>query len=380
MNTKSVGRGLVSVFIGLCLLHYFSARELWLDEAFVYKNLLKDGYLYLFGPLDPVQSFPRLYLVLIKLVATPFDLHVLALRLPSLLCMLGSVFLIMKIFRADFRDDIRLFLALLAICASYQFAYYGAELKPYSMDVLVVALHASYFHYQRVFEFDAPKPKDLILAALLPMTLFFSYASLFVFWIVSFNFLLQWRKNRKVWPAFLVNAVVSVVCFGLFYYFDIRHSVTKPGVEYWDGRFMCYETFGCFWDKLGEGIRRLVIYPFYGIKALRYAAAVFIPFYVFAVFVYGSKRLVKDRIQVYHSDSLSLLLFIELFVLGSFRLYPFTGDRLTLFLSPFVIYMTVKGLTGFIKWPKVRKAAIGYFLVFYLMCFIRTIYLLVQYY
>jgi len=271
-------------------------------------------------------------------------------------------------------------LTLFAICASYKFSYYAAELKPYSMDVLVVAVYAYYFHYQRIFESSAPTKTDCWVAAILPLLMFFSYASLFVFWVVGFNFLLQSRKNRDLRRILLLNSAVSIVCFMAFYWFDIRHSITQPGVEYWDGHFISYASFEGFWDKFGDGIRRMVIYPFDGIKPMRYAASVFIPFFVFASFIFGISRLRKDSLMIYHCDSLAFLLFAELFVLGSLQLYPFTGERLTLFFSPFVIYLVVKGITGLVKQPLLRKGLAGYYFVFYLICLVRTIYLHLQYY
>jgi len=379
-NSKFLIPSCSFLFLALCLFHFFSARDLWLDEDFVFKNIVNHGYLDLFGPLDPLQSFPRLYLLFIKVFSVPFDYHVLALRFFSLVCMLGAFFILIRIFRADCRDDLSVLMTLFAICVSYRFSYYAAELKPYSMDVLVIAIFALYFHYQRVFENMDPSKKDYVIAALLPLLLFFSYAAVFVFWIVGFNFLLQMRKNRNVWRILCLNAVVSLFCFALFYWIDIRHSITIPGVEYWDGYFICYSSFECFMDKFGDGIRRFVFYPFKGIKPMRYAASLFVPFFVFATFIYGFIRLKKDRLQIYHSDSLCLLLFLELFILASLQLFPFVGGRLTLFYLPLVIYMFVKGLTGIKKWPSLRKGVIIYFIVFYVTCLIRTIYLHLQYY
>jgi hypothetical protein len=334
----------------------------------------------LFGPLKPDQSFPRAHLLLIKIFSQAFDYHVLALRFFSLVWMLTAFFIWVRLIRADCRDELAAFLCLLAITASYKFSYYASELKPYSMDVLVVAVYALYFHQQRLFETLKPTPRDYLPVVLLPLLMFFSYASLFMFWIVGLNFLWQIKGNREVVKLLAVNAGVSLVCLALFYQFDIRHSITPPGVAYWDGHFISYASFEDFWDKFGDGIRRLVIYPFDGVKPQRYAASIFIPFFVFATFIYGVARLRKDGLRIYHLDSLSLLLFVELFVLGSLQLYPFTGERLTLFMSVPVIMMVVKGITGFVPWPKPRAMLIGYFVIFYLICLVRTIYIHAHYY
>ncbi|HLF18310.1 MAG TPA: hypothetical protein VI749_05365 [Candidatus Omnitrophota bacterium] len=373
-------RGCVLLFAALCLLHYFTARPLWLDEGFVYKNIIALDYGQLFGPLEPTQSFPRVYLIAIKAFAANFDNHVLALRFFSLLCMGGAFLILARLLRTDSRNDWLALLAVFAMTASYKFSYYAAELKPYSMDVLVVAIFTLYVHYQRVFEGMAPRRKDYVIVALLPLLIFFSYAGLFVFWLTGWNFLLQLGKNRKVLPLFLTNALVSLCCLVLFYWFDVRHSITLPGVEYWDGHFICYDSWVCFWDKFGDGVRRMVVYPFDGNKPQRYAASLFIPFCMFALLGYGFRRVWKDGLKFYHLESVGLFLFIELFVLGSLQLYPFTGERLTLFFSPFIIYMTVKGLGEMVKQEKLRTFLLSYFTFFYMICLLRTLYQYLKFY
>jgi glucan phosphoethanolaminetransferase (alkaline phosphatase superfamily) len=43
-------------------------------------------------------------------------------------------------------------------------------------------------------------------------------------------------------------------------------------------------------------------------------------------------------------SSICGVLIIELFILGVFKIYPFTGSRITLFIAPFIFFMIVQGI------------------------------------
>lgn len=154
---------------------------------------------------------------------------------------------------------------------------------------------------------------------------------------------------------------------------DVRHSITVPGVDYWKGKFICTDSFLCFWDRFGDGVKRLVIHWIAEIKPIRYAASIFIPFCMFALFRFGFSALKKDRLKIFTLDALSLVLFGELFILGILKLYPFTGERITLFLAPFMMYMILRGLDGLIRQPLIRRVLLSYFTLFYLLCLGRTL-------
>ena len=84
-------------YVLLCLVHYFCQRPLWNDEECVLLSIKSFSSFELFHkPLAAIQVFPRLYLFFIQQLAKPLHFHLLALRLPSLLCMLAGFFLWLK--------------------------------------------------------------------------------------------------------------------------------------------------------------------------------------------------------------------------------------------------------------------------------------------
>src|SRR5579872_4873160 len=48
-------------------------KPFWIDEWRVIYNLKYKNFIALFGPLDYMQQFPRVYFELIKAFASPFD-------------------------------------------------------------------------------------------------------------------------------------------------------------------------------------------------------------------------------------------------------------------------------------------------------------------
>jgi hypothetical protein len=53
----------------------------------------------------------------------------------------------------------------------------------------------------------------------------------------------------------------------------------------------------------------------------------------------------KKKSGIYTVDALGPVIFLELFVLGVMKKYPFTGERITLFFAPIVFFMIVKGIS-----------------------------------
>ena len=101
-------------FVFLCLLHYFSFREFWLDETFILNNLKNLSFSQLIGPLKNCQAFPRAYLFIIKFFAESFNYNILSLRFFPLISMLLAFLIWIKIYRKIFSFSWDFFLILLS--------------------------------------------------------------------------------------------------------------------------------------------------------------------------------------------------------------------------------------------------------------------------
>ena len=331
-------------FIFLCFFHYFSQRPLWGDERFILNNMENQSYLKIFGPLKDSQAFPRVYLSLIKLWAETFGYVVLSLRFFPLIAMLLAFFAWKKIYQKALPSGMYS-LALFSLSSVYCFSYYAAELKQYSLDVLIAALFCLYLGYQSQLttkEFSMP---FILATLLLPFTLFLSYAGFLFFWIVSYNFFLAGLKNKKAVCLFIAYALLSVSAVITVYFIDLRHNLSAAGLfSYWNDYFISTESWYAFLKSFGDGVRKIATWWFGNTDFLKRAASFLIPFFIISLFTFGFKALKASRLKVWDIDALGLVIFLELLALGILKKYPFTGERIILFFAPFVFYYIIRGI------------------------------------
>jgi hypothetical protein len=362
------------LFVGLCIYNYLSSRPLWLDEMFVYKNIVQFKPHQLFAVLNPVQSFPRVYLIGIQFLGSFFNNHVLALRFFPLICMICAFYLWIKIYEKNLKDSKLLFLILLAFLASHRMVYYAAEFKPYSMDVLLAALYMMFFAYQNQFLDKKPTKKLYIISFILPFVMFFSYGALFFFWLSIIHFILMIKHNRSLmWVTFL-HTFISIVCFIAFYQIDIQYSITKAGVNYWQSYFISYDSVGDFFDTFGSGVKKMVRLSFGASSFLERASTGLVPVGIISLFYNGFKAIKEGKGKIFNIDMVALILFFELFLLGSLQKYPFSGGRLILFFTPFLFYLIVKGLYQIRTVKFLGKCFMGYYIIYCFSAFVYSIY------
>jgi len=360
-------------FVFLCVFHYLSARPLWLDESYIFENIKTSSSAQLLGPLKNSQAFPRIYLIIIKNFSRMFDYSVFALRFIPLLCMLSAFFIWIKIYKKGFPNKWYFLLALFPFVSSYSLSYYASELKPYSLDVLAIGVFCLYLINQERMAKEGPSKIFAIVTLLLPLTLLLSYGSFFLFWVVIYNFLYIVRNNRKVLPLLITYTVISLSFIIFVYFVDLRYTLSlKPLFSYWNDYFLCSDSFSCFIKTLGEGLRKLTVWWFRDSTFFRRLGSFFIPLFVFSLFGYGIKSLRNDRFKLITIDAIGLIIFLELFILGLAKKYPFTGERITIFFAPFVFYFIVKGIS-FSKKNRPLYASLNIFYVtFFLVCSINS--------
>ncbi|MCA9405078.1 MAG: hypothetical protein KC684_00945 [Candidatus Omnitrophica bacterium] len=362
------------LFVGQCLLHYFSQRPLWLDEDYVFQSIATYQPMEIFGPLKTHQAFPRIHLFLITIFSAPFGNHVLALRFFALIAMLAAFLIWFKLYQKEFSAGPVLALLVLSFACSYRLTYYAAELKPYAMDVLVVAVYALFFRYQyRCREMSEPNRFMIAAAIALPTLVFFSYAGFFVMWISAYNFLVMSLKNKKCVTLLILNIVAIALSLIALYHVDLKHFMYYKGYyQYWNGSFLDTSSVLAFLDPFFEGIKKIVTYWNGTNKAFVQASVIFMPFFLFAIFYYGFRYFKEDRGGIYRLDTLALVLFFELIVFGILRKYPFTGERVTLFMAPLVFYLILKGMDALKRYKYLRCFFLGYYGIYSLVCLVNT--------
>jgi hypothetical protein len=208
----------VGVGLALRITAYLLNFPLWWDEAFVAVNLLRRDYAGLLRPLDYGQVCPLLFLWAELAIVRVLGFSEWTLRLFPMVCALASVL----VFRAV---AVRLLDARAALVAVAVFAVavhpirHAADLKPYSLDLLVALILQGLAI--RWWQRPESAARLLGLAAFGPLALACSHPSAFVAGGVGLAI---------AWPAWKTGrASVRLAALGYL----VAIAVTQAGIYAW---------------------------------------------------------------------------------------------------------------------------------------------------
>ncbi|MCR4337567.1 MAG: hypothetical protein NUV91_07160, partial [Candidatus Omnitrophica bacterium] len=333
----------IAWFLTLCTLHYFNLRTLWLDEYQVFRSLAT------FAPIDfftkeliTGQIFPRLYLFLIQRISEPFDWHVLSLRLLSYLSMTTAFLIWLKIANYELKSKEEYFAFVLSWTASIPLIYYASELKPYSMDVMTTAIFLLFIYNQKKLEEGNPKVYFGLLSAL-PLLGLFSYPA-FLFFIFPLYNLLTTKSplRQKALICYLISGIAAIACL---YFFDLRITQATTGKQSFHDYAISFASAGEFFKTWGEGTMNLISRWFTEQpKLLKKLGLIFTPFGLIYIFYAFFSHFKREGFAFRSINTVALVIYAELFLLGALQKYPFSVPRTSLFFCPIVLLMTVKGL------------------------------------
>ncbi|MBI5415297.1 MAG: hypothetical protein HZA29_00625 [Candidatus Omnitrophica bacterium] len=342
---------LIAVLIGwyvlLCLAHYFNQRPLWNDEQCVFDSVRSFSPQDFFTkPLLRLQVFPRAYLSLIQKLSQTFAFHLLSLRFLPFVAMITAFFIWARVASRQSRDRFEHFIFILSWTASVPLIYYSAELKQYSMDVLAGAVFLSFLYGQKTWlTAKTVSSRQWITLMLLPLWGLFSYTA-FLFMIFPFiNLVLMVRQNRSYRLPCLAYSfmVLAVVLFS--YLFDIRLRPFTAVTEGFGDYFISFQSAGEFFKTFGEGTMNLFSRWFAEQpRLIRKIAIFFITFGLIRLFSAFFGNIKKEKGYFFSIHTVALVLFLELFILGALKKYPFTVPRTALFYCPVVLFLTAQGI------------------------------------
>ncbi len=330
------------LFLGICAWyfilivgHFHNLRPLWNDELCVLNNITSLSTYDLFSRcLLSDQAFPRLYLWIIQQLYHLTGQQLWSLRLLPCLCMAGAFLIWMRIGTKVLKRPIDRITFALCWASSIPLIYYAAELKQYSMDVLVgsvlvlLMLRASSW-----------------MLCLFPLLGFLSYP---VFFLMLIPILKLWTKKKEL----SIYVFVCLVMVFYVWYVDIRHSAAHLLETYWHEYFISFASIPDFFQTLGDGINNLISRWFVEIpKIFRAIARGFVGFGFAYMLWQGVKSLKVCKINV---SMIAFVVFIELVILGCLRKFPFTVPRLSLFFAPMLLFVMVEAFATLrARWPKI---------------------------
>jgi len=353
-------------YIFLCSMHLIQQRPLWNDEYAVFESVERYSPGQMFSKrLMAVQVFPRVYLFLIQQFSKVFDFSLWSLRLPSFLCMIAAFFLWLKIARRGFKDRWQYLAFVCSWPASGLLLYYSAELKQYSMDVLVGAVFILFLYNQGVLQKNKSNQYMLILI-LLPALGLFSYPAFILAMIPLYNLILSSLKERSCRKYLCIYSLSFLVFLTISYFFDMRFRPVTILTEGLLDYYVSFASFPEFFRSLGEGTNNLfsrwfVEYP----KYFKSITRIFTGFGLIYLFYGFFKNRKKEQGYLYTLETIAFILFCEMFLIGCFKKYPFTIPRHSIFYAPIVLYMTARGIElAKVVHPYFYRFILGLYFVF----------------
>lgn len=140
------------IFIGLLFRLVNLNQSLWLDEAITAVAVKSDTFVGLITKFSPGDFHPPLYYLFLKLWTNLFGYSEIALRIPSVIFGVLTIFVVYKIGKKLFNEKTGLVAALL-IATNPLAIYYSQEARMYSLAALAVGASIWFFLEKKWFWF-----------------------------------------------------------------------------------------------------------------------------------------------------------------------------------------------------------------------------------
>ena len=113
-------------------------KPFWIDEWFIIYNIKTKTFTTIWGKLDLMQQFPRVYLYLFKLFTSWFNYSYFSLRVVSFVLGILVIGLCYKLMKKMYAQSVfSRYLFILFIISSFTFTEYFVGSKQYTMDILL---------------------------------------------------------------------------------------------------------------------------------------------------------------------------------------------------------------------------------------------------
>lgn len=228
------------VIIGVCvllrILVFMHNRALEVDEANVARNLFERDFIGLLKPLDYMQFAQPGFLWVLKALASGFGYGEQTLRLFSLLCGIGALWLMYEVLKR-LVDNTVLWYPLALLATGYTYLVYTTEVKPYMPDA-AIALALLLMALKTGLDTDTPKKFVFrwLTAGFLAMA--FSMPSVFVLTGVGLYYLYPVYKEKSPRLKFVVAVIAGwLLMFAANYVLFLKNGLEMKDLN------MYHETF-----------------------------------------------------------------------------------------------------------------------------------------
>ena len=326
-------------------------KPFWVDEWRVIYNLKFKTAATIWGPLDFMQQFPRLYIEIIKAFSSLFDYSYFTLRLPSFLVGTGSIMLCYRLMTRIYpARHFNRFLFVMTLVSCGTFTEYFVQIKQYTMDIFLSLVAI----WQLLELLDIGKAvkftdrKYLLLCASCLIVPSFSYtypvaiAPVFVVLMAQSLHLLRAggiTGSRRTLLLKWLPASLSIMGIAIFYIADVSQLMHDEHMHgYWahlmmGGGFSWSSFFLNIWNLFAEIGSGLFFWYIMGILGL-------------ASFIYSLRNSIRDMANGNLSNAsllrlysvVLLVLSIIMFALGKL---PLGEPRFNVFAIPAISLLII---------------------------------------
>lgn len=317
---------IITFILGIILRSYSFAifRPLWRDECSLALSIYFGNFLDLWGVLYHTQSAPPIFMTICKLFNTinP-EFPEYSLRIFPFLSGIISIFLFYFLVKKIFKSKLAIIISIFAFAVNLQLIYYSHEFKQYSTDVLVILGCILYLSKIRLSNLTTKQVwLNAFFLALLPLL------SLPAVFITASWILLCFFKKDNIKSLIITLIPISVI--NILYYLFILKPSRKTMLEnfsfLWEKWFLSFN-----FDSIHNLINSNLSFYF---QQCNYIVIPLILVLIGLVFI------IKRKLEI---DKL-ILLTLALAIIASFlSIYPIQ-ERVSLYLLPFIIILTVMPL------------------------------------
>ena len=332
---------------------FAQVKPFWIDEARVIYNLKFKDAAMLWGKLDYLQQFPRVYLQMVKKFTASLDYSYVSLRIPSFIVgttlILFAYRLMNKLYSTD---NYNRFLFILILVSASTFTDYYVEIKQYTMDLLLgfVAIWQLLELVQLSSNKILNTRRYLLLCASFVIVPFFSYtypiaiAPVYMIYL-TFSVITLMDKDivsgkarimaRLLFPLLLCSASIVV-----FYVVDVNQLMADKDMHRFWGHLMMKKGFSIpvffygfynLFAEIGSGMLYWYIFGVLGIVSFLSGAYHFLK--------YRWDNSVAHIMQLY-----SVLLLVTMIILFLGGKYPLGEPRLNAFAIPAIAMLIIRFL------------------------------------
>lgn len=339
-------------------------QPFWLDEWFIIQNLKFRTPEALWGKLEYMQQFPRLYLQALKVISDTFNYSYSSLRLPSFMVHTMGVILCLSLGRKLFKGHVPAVFAFVLIYISFKTSLdYFVQVKQYTMEMFLglVAMWQMMSIHKILNKERLSIPHWVLLYISMGTVTFFSYTypilAIGMFYIISVRHAIMKRDEmpQPYSPHITALILLSVAGITLFYIYDVMYVMHDTGMQdYWKDYIMKEGfSFKLFFGNIfklfahqGAGALFEIIFGILGI------AGWVLGFYEFRKNVKSREPL--DIMVAFATTVVALM--VVLFALGKL---PLGAHRLNAFATPLLALLSVNFLLWLKKYSRLKVPAIA---------------------